>query len=96
MRFSDFRGFHKISNIDFHEKIFLDIEDDTMSLTTCFALCSSHKIAPFYSMVLGSRCICAEGKNILKHYNEVMAIPTLLQTLFPLHYPNSILQMELK
>ena len=68
---TDFRGFHKISNIEFNNLRFLDIEDETMSLTTCIALCSSSNVAPFYAMVIGQRCVCAAGNNIYRNKQNI-------------------------
>ena len=62
---TDFRGFHKISNIVFHDSKLLDIEDDKMSLTTCFTLCTAFQITPFYAMVSGERCVCAKGELLI-------------------------------
>ncbi len=57
--FLDFLGFHKISNLAFTAS--LDITIDSMSLTTCLALCMAQTDPTHVAIIHETRCICAKG-----------------------------------
>ena len=56
---SDFLGFHKLRNLIIDKTI--DVTMDSMSLTTCIALCQASIEPTHIVFLLKKKCICAKG-----------------------------------